>query len=420
MGLRSRTGVALAAGVVLGFSVSLTGNVFADRPPPAEGRATAADALPWEDAQLLAEVMERVRKEYVDRVDEHTLMENAIRGMVSGLDPHSAFLDSDEYEDMRVSTTGSYPGVGIEVVAGEEGVKVLRPIAGSPAARAGILAGDLIVRIDGEPVGPDDLERAIDRMRGREGSTVELVLRRGESPQLIELALRREKVEVRSVAAATLEPGLGYVRITHFSETTPQDVNRALADLAGRTPRLRGLVLDLRNNPGGVLESGVEVADLFLDSGAIVSADGRTSDARFRMDATPGDALEGGEIVVLVNSGSASAAEIVAGALRDHRRAALIGRTTYGKGSVQTVMPLSRGRAIKITTSRYFTPSGESIQSRGIVPDVAFEGPDQAPAELKSTDAGSALLEQDSEVRAALDALKARIGQRAQLTASTS
>lgn len=405
MTVRSRTWAALAAGAVLGFSMSLTGDVLADRqdPPPS---ATGPGVLPWEETRLLAEVLDRVRTEYVDKVDDRQLMESAIRGMVSSLDAHSAFLNSDEYEDMRVSTAGSYPGVGIEVTAAEAGIEVLRPIPGSPAAHAGILAGDLIVAIDGAPLGRGDLEGAIERMRGPAGSTVGLTLTREGAAAPLEFRLQRARVEVRSVSAAQLEPGFGYVRITHFSETTAADLRRALADLAAGAPRLRGLVLDMRNNPGGVLEAGVEVSDAFLEEGLIVSADGRTPEARFRMNATPGDATGGADIVVLVNGGSASAAEIVAGALRDHGRARLMGRTTYGKGSVQTVMPLSQGRAMKITTSRYFTPSGASIQDKGITPDVVLEGPEPAVVELGGAEAARRLLEQDREVRAALESLR--------------
>jgi len=396
MQVRSRTILALATGAILGFSASMTGNVLADLRP---GTARSAAALPWEDARLLAEVLERVKRDYVDGVDDHALMENAVRGMVSALDPHSAFLDADEYDEIRASTTGSYPGVGIEVAAEPEGIKVLRPIEGSPAYRAGIQSGDLIVAIDGEDIGID-LDHAIQRMRGPAGSRITLTLARTGAPAPIVVALQRAQVAVHSVEHTMLEPGYGYLRITNFSETTAEDVDRAIADLE-RSSRgaLSGLVLDLRNNPGGVLEAAVEVSDLFLESGIIVTAEGRTPDSRFRMEASPGDELAGARMVVLVNGASASAAEILAGALKDHQRALLVGRTTYGKGSVQTVMPLSNGRAIKLTTSRYFTPSGASIQEKGITPDVLLEGKETAP--------DLAGLATDREVRVALDTLKA-------------
>lgn len=395
MQVRSRTVLALATGAILGISASLTGNVLADlRAGP------SVEALPWEDARLLAEVLERVKRDYVDSVDDHALMDNAVRGMVSALDPHSSYLDAEEYDEIRASTAGSYPGVGIEVAAEPEGIKVLRPIEGSPAWRAGVRSGDLIVAIDGEAIGVD-LDGAIERMRGPAGSRITLTLARVGAPQPIEVPLQRAQVAVHSVEHAVLEPGYGYLRITNFSETTAADTSRALAELArGGKAGLAGLVLDLRNNPGGVLEAAVQVSDLFLESGVIVTAEGRTSDSRFHMVASPGDELRGAQLVVLVNGGSASAAEILAGALKDNHRALLVGRTTYGKGSVQTVMPLSNGSAIKLTTSRYFTPSGASIQHKGITPDVVIDGEAIAP------DAAS--VSTDREVRIALDALKSR------------
>lgn len=395
MQVRSRTMLALVTGAILGISASMTGNVLADLRD-----AGSVEALPWEDARLLAEVLERVKRDYVDSVDDHALMENAVRGMVSALDPHSAFLDAAEYDEIRASTTGSYPGVGIEVAAEPDGIKVLRPIEGSPAWRAGVLPGDLIVAIDGEAIGID-LDGAIERMRGPAGSRITLTLARVGTPKPIDVPLQRAQVAVHSVEHAMLEPGYGYLRITNFSETTVADAARAIAALERGAPGgLTGLVLDLRNNPGGVLEAAVEVSDMFLDSGVIVTAEGRTSDSRFRMDASPGDDLGGAQLVVLVNGGSASAAEILAGALKDNHRAVLVGRTTYGKGSVQTVMPLSGGRAIKLTTSRYFTPSGASIQRKGIAPDIVIDGDAVTP--------DPATVTTDREVRIALDALKSR------------
>jgi carboxyl-terminal processing protease len=405
MPTRSRTLIALVAGAVCGFSGAIADDVMAERKPEPQAANSAGD-LPWEEARLFAEVYERIRREYVDDVNDHELIEKAIRGMVAALDPHSAFLDTEEFEEIRLSTMGAYPGVGIEVVAEDSGVKILRPIDGSPADLAGMLPGDLIVKIDDIDVGAD-LAGAITRMRGPAGSVVKLTVRRPASNELKDFSLRRARVEVRSVMQQAREPGYGYVRITSFSETTSDDVARAIATLRRDNPNgLKGLVLDLRNNPGGVLEAGVAVADAFLDSGLIVSADGRTGDARFRMDATAGDLIDGAGLVVLVNGGSASASEIVAGALRDHGRAALIGHKTYGKGSVQTVMPLSHGGAIKLTTSRYFTPSGASIQAKGIVPDIVAPGPETPPAELNSSRQTQPLVDRDKEVRLALDTLK--------------
>jgi len=405
-----RTLIALTAGTFLGFCGALTSGVLADRPDtlPTHGEAAGRAALPWQEASLFAEVYERIKRDYVDEVDDHALMEKAIRGMVAALDPHSAYLDSQEFDEIRLSTMGSYPGVGIEVTASDGMVKILRSIDGSPAQRAGLRAGDQIVRIDGTDIGAD-LAGAIARMRGVSGSVVALTVRRDGSPEPLEFALRRAQVEVHSVLAQSLEPGFGYLRITTFSDTTAQDVARAISRLKRDNPRgIDGLVLDLRNNPGGVLEAGVAVADDFLSSGVIVTADGRTPEARFRMDATHEDLIDGAPLVVLVNGGSASASEIVAGALKDHGRALLVGRKTYGKGSVQTVLPLSRGGAVKLTTSRYFTPSGASIHGKGIVPDVLEEGPGEPPAELSGDKSAGPLTERDADVRLALGLLKER------------
>jgi len=400
---RSRTLLALVAGVVLGFCGALASGALAERPREAP-RAPVA-SLNWQEASLFAEVYERIKREYVDDVDDHALMEKAVRGMVAALDPHSAYLDNEEFNEIRLSTMGSYPGVGIEVIAANGVVRVLKPIEGSPAREAGILAGDAIVRIDGTEIGAD-LAGALARMRGSSGSVVHLSIRRDGTPGIMEFAVHRAQVEVHSVAWSTLEPGYGYVRITTFSETTPEDLKSAILALKrDNKAGIRGLILDLRNNPGGVLESGVAVADDFLDSGVIVTADGRTPDARFQMDATPGDLIEGAPLVVLVNAGSASASEIVAGALKDHGRALLVGRRTYGKGSVQTVMPLVRGGAVKLTTSRYFTPSGASIHGKGLMPDVPEDGPGSAPAELDASE-GGALSARDADVRLGLSTLK--------------
>jgi carboxyl-terminal processing protease len=406
MPMRSRTLITLGAGIILGLSAALAGNAVAVRHSDAAQAAPGADTLPWQEARFFAEVYERIKREYVDEIDDHELMEKAVRGMVGALDAHSAFLDTEEFEEIRLSTTGSYPGVGIEVVAEDGGVKILRPIEGSPAEAAGIHSGDLIVKIDGVEVGAD-LAGAINRMRGPAGSSVRLSVRRDDARELLDFSLRRANVEVRSVAQQPLEPGYGFLRITGFSETTADDVARAVAHLKRDDPHgLKGLVIDLRNNPGGVLEASVAVADAFLEHGLIVSADGRTADSQFRMDATAGDLIEGAPIVVLVNGGSASAAEILAGALKDHGRAELVGHKTYGKGSVQTVMPLSHGGALKLTTSLYYTPSGASIHEKGILPDILIAAPEETPAEL-DVDAGAVpLIKRDSEVRLALEELK--------------
>jgi carboxyl-terminal processing protease len=355
------------------------------------------------DHQLLDEVAERVRLEYVDPVAAGALEQAAVEGMIESLDPHSSFLDSTEFDEMRVTTSGRYSGVGIEVTEVDGSIVVVAPIEGSPAERAGVRVGDVLVEVDGVAVQPGKLDATIERMRGLSGSSVHLVLTRKDEPEPLRFDLERTEVQVRTVRSEPLPGQYGYVRISHFSDSTPGDFDAAVLSLRSAESPLRGLVLDLRNNPGGVLESAVGVADSMLESGMIVRADGRTAESRFELDATEGDLLAGAPVVVLVDRGSASGAEIVAGALRDHGRATLMGERTFGKGSVQTVMPLSNGEALKLTTSRYFTPSGRSIQERGIEPDVRIAtGIGDLPPSAKRN-AGS-----DPAVRSALQYLRDR------------
>jgi carboxyl-terminal processing protease len=397
MSMKSRTALLLGMGV--GLSLGLAGGVLADKP------AAPADDLPWADARTLADVLERVKHDYVNPVDDHQLLQAAIRGMVSSLDPYSAYLDGDEYDEVKISSSGQYSGVGIEVSMEDEEVVVVAPFEGSPAAAAGIRSGDVIASIDGIPVNTTTLADTIGRMRGQEGTSVKIGILRGGSAEPLQFTLKRSRVELRSVKTELLEPGMGYLRISQFSETTGDDVDKALKDLRKRNgSALKGLVLDLRNNPGGVLEAAVSVSDTFLDAGVIVTAKGRTPESKFEMDATPGDALNGAPIVILVNGGSASAAEIVAGALKDNHRATLMGRTTFGKGSVQTVIPLAGNRAIKLTTSLYYTPSGISINHRGIAPDIELERDPKPPGVPVPADAP--LLQRDPEVRRAVQELK--------------
>ena len=372
---KSGNALLLAGGIVIGLSLGLAHGVMADKPA-----ALGAD-IPWQDAHMLAAVLERVKHDYVNPVDDHQLLQAAIRGMVSSLDPYSAYLDGDEYDEVKISSSGRYTGVGIELSIEDEQVVVIAPFDGSPAALAGIRSGDIIVTIDGIPVNTNTLTDTIARMRGEEGSPIKIGIMREGTAEPILFTLKRSKVELHSVKSEMLESGFAYVRISQFSETTGDDVNAAMKDLRKRNGApLKGLVLDLRDNPGGVLEAAVSVADTFLDSGVIVTAKGRTPDSKFEMDATPGDALNGAPIIVLVNGGSASAAEIVAGALKDQHRAKLMGRTTFGKGSVQTIIPLSDDRAVKLTTSLYYTPSGVSINHRGIAPDIELERDPKPPA----------------------------------------
>jgi carboxyl-terminal processing protease len=390
----------LGVGFGVGLSLGLASGVLADKPSAPE------TDLPWQDARMLADVLERVKHDYVNPVDDHQLLQAAIRGMVSSLDPYSAYLDGDEYDEVKISSSGQYSGVGIEVSMEDEEVVVVSPFEGSPAAAAGIRAGDVIATIDGIAVNTTNLADTIGRMRGKEGTSVKIGILRAGSTEPLQFTLKRSRVELHSVKAELLEPGMGYVRISHFSETTGDDLDAALKDLRKRNgAALKGLVLDLRNNPGGVLEAAVSVSDTFLDAGVIVTAKGRTPESKFEMDATPGDALNGAPIVILINGGSASAAEIVAGALKDNHRAKLMGRTTFGKGSVQTVIPLSGDRAIKLTTSLYYTPSGISINHRGIVPDIELERDPKPPSAAVPADAP--LLQRDAEVRRAVQELKA-------------
>lgn len=364
----------LGVGILVGFGLSVGRPVQAQREIEAPVTQVKEQPVPWQDARLLAEVLQHVRQEYVEKISDEELIEAAIRGMIADLDAHSAFLDPEEFDEIRISTTGEYSGVGIEVALENGVVKVVAPMEGTPAQKAGVLAGDTIIAVDDVPVSIENLNDTIDRMRGKAGTPVKISIARADEQKPLEFMLARAAVQVHSVRDELLEGGLGYVRISHFSETTTPDLERSLAALKKKNgAALTGLVLDLRNNPGGVLEAAVGVSDVFLDDGVIVTANGRAADARFEMDARPGDALNGAPIVILVNGGSASASEIVAGALQDHRRAILLGRQTYGKGSVQTVVPLSDGHAIKLTTSKYFTPSGASIHERGIKPDVVVD-----------------------------------------------
>ena len=396
----------LMLGVVIGFGMSVGRPVQAERSVEEAAEPQKSEStVPWQDARLLAEVLEHVRTEYVEDVSDKQLIEAAIRGMMANLDPHSTYLDREQFNEVRISTSGEYSGVGIEVTLDKGAVRVLTAIEDSPASLAGVLAGDRILAVDDVPVDPENLDDTIERMRGEKGTQVKISIARSEQSEPLHYLLERASVQLHSVRKSLLEPGWGYIRITHFSETTTRDVERALVSLKKQNDgALIGLVLDLRNNPGGVLEAAVGVSDLFLSDGIIVSAIGRAADAEFEMRAQPGDLLDGAPIAVLVNGGSASASEIVAGALRDHQRATLIGQKTYGKGSVQTIMPLSNGQAIKLTTSRYFTPSGASIHQTGILPDRLV-----AEEEIKAADSRAQIFgnpRDDYELRVALNLLE--------------
>lgn len=363
MSLFSRTSIALAVGVLVGASAMLTQGVLAER---------NHSELPLQDLQSFVEILNRVKSDYVEEVDDKTLIDNAIRGMLSGLDPHSAFLSADEFKDMSAATSGKFGGLGIEVQMHNGFVRVVSPIDDTPAARAGIIPGDLIVRIDDQAVKGMELSDAVSLMRGEPGTRIKLVIARETSPQPVNVELERAIIRVTSVRSRLLSPQLGYVRISSFTTETGRSLNEEMKKLikAANGQPLSGLVLDLRNNPGGVLDAAVQVTDTFLDDGLVVSMQGRDGKGRREFNAEKGDVLNGAPIVVMINAGSASASEIVAGALQDHGRGVIVGTKSFGKGSVQTIMPLTNAAAIKLTTALYYSPDGRSIQADGIEPDV--------------------------------------------------
>jgi carboxyl-terminal processing protease len=340
----------------------------------AEPQSTEKDALPLQQLRNFSDIFARIKSSYVEEVDDKELLENAIRGMLSGLDPHSTYLNADEYKELQIGTSGEFGGLGIQVGLEEDLIKVISPIDDTPAFHAGIQAGDLIIRIDGKPVKGMALNEAVNIMRGKPGSSITLsIMRHGESAPL-NITLQRAIIKVKSVKGYLIDTNYAYIRISTFQSHTAQHLNKALDDLKHENKdRLKGLILDLRNNPGGVLNAAAEVADLFIDSGLLVYTKGRIKNSYFEFKATPGDALLNAPIVALINAGSASASEIVAGALQDHRRAVLMGSKSFGKGSVQTIQELRNGSAVKFTTARYFTPSGRSIQAEGIEPDIKLE-----------------------------------------------
>lgn len=338
-----------------------------------EAAAAASTSIPIEDIRKFAEVFDRIKKTYVEEVDDTTLLNSAIRGMLSGLDPHSAYLEPSAFESLQESTTGEFGGLGIEVGMEDGFIKVITPIDDTPAQTAGVEAGDLIIKLDDQSVKGMSLDEAVAAMRGKPGSEVMLtIIREGEEAPL-EIAVKRDVILVNSVKRRLLGGDIGYVRITQFQAQTGEDFRKAVKRLQkslGDEHPMKGLVLDLRNNPGGVLQAAVEVSDALLDDGLIVYTDGRIKSSKLRFTATPGDILNNTPVVVLINGGSASASEIVAGALQDNRRAIILGTESFGKGSVQTVLQLDENHGLKLTTARYFTPSGRSIQALGIEPDI--------------------------------------------------
>lgn len=350
--------------------------------------------LPLDELRAFTEVMERIKKAYVEEVDDRTLLENAIQGMLSGLDPHSAYLKPDDFKELEENTSGEFGGLGIEVGMEDGFIKVVSPIDDTPASKAGVQAGDLIIKLDGVSVKGMSLGESVDKMRGKAGTPIKLTIVREGAEKPIEIALERAVIKVQSVKARQLEPGYGYIRVSQFQADTGNELVDTLKELKReqKEGKLHGLVLDLRNNPGGVLQAAVGVTDAFISEGLIVYTEGRIPNSELSFNATADDPSEGVPLVVLINGGSASASEIVAGALQDHKRAVLMGTESFGKGSVQTVLPLSvdSAKGLKLTTALYYTPNGRSIQAEGIKPDIVVQRakvtPIDAPQQYKEAD----------------------------------
>jgi carboxyl-terminal processing protease len=367
-----------AAGAALTFITIQPRLVF----DGASARAAAADA--YRQLSLLGAVFERVRADYVDPPDDNKLVESAIFGMLAGLDPHSSYMDGKSFQDMRLQTSGRFGGLGMEVSMEKGLVKVVAPIDETPAAKAGVMANDIISHLDGEPVLGLTLDQAVDKMRGPVNTSVKLRIVRNGSDKPIEISITRDIIRVRSVRASLQGEDVAYVRITQFNEQTTDNLRRAISELTAQAgDKLKGFIIDLRNNPGGLLDQAITVSESFMDRGEIVSTRGRNADATQRVLARGSDMTKAKPLIVLINGGSASASEIVAGAWQDHKRATIIGSRSFGKGSVQTIIPLGPGNgALRLTTARYFTPSGRSIQAKGITPDI--EVLQDVPEELRA------------------------------------
>jgi len=371
----TRNFLILIVGLILGVGISL------GRIGLAERADTNPAPLPLEDLRVFTEVFEKIKNDYVETRTDKELIEYAIGGMLTNLDPHSAFLNEEAFTELQVGTSGQFGGLGIEISMEDGFVKVVSPIDDTPAQRAGMQAGDLIIRLDDVTVKGMTLSDAVKVMRGAPGSDIVLtVVREGEDKPL-KITITRAIIRVTSVKSRSLEEGYGYVRVTQFQSRTGDNLAEAISKLKDENEDLKGLVLDLRNNPGGVLNAAVAVSDAFINKGLIVYTEGRTNDSDNKFHATTGDLINGVPLIVLINGGSASASEIVAGALQDHQRAVILGTQSFGKGSVQTILPMNNGTAVKITTARYFTPNGRSIQAEGIKPDITIE-----PLKVAKTD----------------------------------
>ncbi|MFV1992864.1 MAG: S41 family peptidase [Acidiferrobacterales bacterium] len=383
----SRYVLILMIGVFIGAGVTIERAVQAKKDQDKEVLAP----LPLTELRTLTEVFNRIKTDYVEEVTDKKIINDAISGMLSKLDPHSAYLDKTSYREMRIGTEGQFGGLGIEVTMENGFVKVVSPIEDTPAARAGLKPGDLIVKLNEKPVKGMTLSDAVKIMRGKVGSKIHLLVVREGLNKPKEFTLTRAVIKIKSVKYRLLEPGYGYIRVTQFQANSPKNMISAIAKVkAENRGKLKGMILDLRNNPGGVLPAAVAISDAFITSGLIVYTEGRSADAKLKYSATPSDILDGIPLVVLVNGGSASASEIVAGALQDHKRAVILGTKTFGKGSVQTILPMSGGTALKLTTARYYTPKGRSIQAKGIVPDIIVE-----EAKVTKANNGTRVREQD-------------------------
>ena len=366
----TRNTLILGLGLLLGVMLALGQGVLAEK----ESSRYPAQSIPLEDIRSLSEVFGKIKQNYVEEVEDKELLENAIRGLLSGLDPHSAYLDKKAFTDLREGTSGEFGGLGI-VVGMEEGfVKVISPIDDTPAEKAGVKSGDLIIRLDDKNVKGMSLEDAVKIMRGKPKTDILLTIVREGVDKPLKIKITRAIIKVQSVRSKTLEKGFGYIRVSAFQERTGSDLRKAISKLKKENnKKLKGLVLDLRNNPGGLLTAAVEVSDAFLESGVVVSIKGRDKSNTMTHSAKGMDLLNEAPIVVLINGGSASASEIVAGALQDHKRAIIMGTQSFGKASVQTVVPLGNGSGLKLTTARYYTPAGTSIQAKGITPDIVLD-----------------------------------------------
>ncbi|HGX93920.1 MAG TPA: S41 family peptidase [Candidatus Tenderia sp.] len=364
-----RNTLLVSIGLVMGASLTIGQNVMAEK------EVIKASPLPLEELRTFSEVFGKIKSDYVEPTEDASLLNNAIRGMLTGLDPHSTYLDADAYKELQVGTSGEFGGLGIEVGMENGFVKVISPIDDTPAQRAGVAAGDVIIRIDDTPVKGLTLNQSVKLMRGKPGTDIELTIIREGRDKPLKIVITRDIIQVNSVKHRLLDPDYGYVRITQFQSKTGEDLIKAISKLKKESGQdnLNGLILDLRNNPGGVLNAAVSVSDAFLTDGLVVYTEGRVKDSKMEFKATPNDVIKGAPLIVLVNGGSASASEIVAGALQDHKRAIIMGSKTFGKGSVQTILPMQNGAALKLTTARYYTPAGRSIQAEGITPDIPLE-----------------------------------------------